>query len=311
MRKRTVVLLCFLLLGCNAAKEPLARAGKADAEGNLAEAAKAYGEVCEKAKDSPLCAIARAKADRLKVKEAYKALDEGQFGKAKEMFTAAAAAEDGATKRAATAGLEEPALKAGLVWDEAAAASDKASVRAKMEELAAGNSTVAPRAREWLAKNGPPGLLVEVKAACKPDGVSSCMELGKKMAELYLGSPEEAEAAKLVEGEYARLAPLLRQAENLLIQRSEVYNKKAKYELCLGDRREHEDGSSVVCQEELSLTEKDINFPVQVIAQALEKKLGEVHDPGYVKAFNDRYKRIEESGEYDGEAWPKPGEKAK
>lgn len=313
MSKPGVLCLGLLLLGCNAAKEPLARAGKAEADGNLAEAAKLYGEVCEKAKDSPLCPIARARADRLKVREAYKALDEGQFSKAKELFNAAAAAADGATKRAAAAGLGDAELKAGLAWDEAAAASDKAAARAKMEELAAGSSAMAPKARQWLAKNGSPDLLAEVKAACKPDGVGSCVELGKKIADLYPGSPEAEEAARLSQSEYARLQPLLRQAENLLIQRLEVYNKKAKYALCLEERSggEADSDAPASCQGDLSLSEKDINFPVHIIDEALEKKLGEVHDPGYVKAFNERYKRIGDSGEHDGEPWPKPGEKAK
>jgi len=309
MRKASMVLLSVFLFGCDAAKEPLARAGRAEDEGNLAEAAKLYGEVCATAKDSPLCAIAKKKGARLEVKEGYKALDEGQFGKAKERYSVAAAGEDPVAKRAAAAALEDAELTAGLAWEQAAAATDKALSRAAVEELAAGHSMVAPRAREWLAKNGPAVLLAEVKAACKPDGVGSCVELGKAMVNQYPSSPEAGEAGAIVASEYARLQPALRQAENLLIQRLEVYNKEAKVALCVEARGGQDPDAE--CYATIGVTPGEIERPKRAIDPALDKKLTEIHDPGYVKAFRERYAKVTESGEYDGEPWPKPGEKAK
>jgi hypothetical protein len=293
----------LVLAGCEAGKEPLARAGQLEAEGSFAEASKLYAETCEKAKDSPLCLIAKKRGERLRVKEGYKALDEGQFGKAKELFTAAAASEDPAVKRAATVALEAPELTAFLVWDEASAASDKAAARAKVEALAEGHTAVAPRAREWLAKNGPSVLLAEVKNACKPDGAGSCMELGAAMARRVPSSPEAAEAAKLVEDEYKRLQPTLRLAENLLIQRLEVYNKEAKVALCVEEKGGQDPEGE--CYSTVGVTRREIDSPKGAIDPAFDKRLAEIRDPGYVKAFRDRMRKIVESGEYDGEPWPK------
>lgn len=298
-----LIALGALVLGCEAGKEPLSRAGQLEAEGNFGEASKLYTETCEKAKDSPLCLIAKKRAERLRVKEGYKALDEGQFGKAKELFTAAAASEDPAVKRTATAALEEPALKAGIAWDEASAASDKAAARAKVEELAEGHTAVAPRAREWLTKNGPAVLLAEVKNACKPDGAGSCMELGAALAKRYPSSPEATEAGKLVEDEYKRLQPTLRLTENLLIQRLEVYTKESKVALCVEERGGQDPEGE--CYEKVGVTQREIDLPKGALDPAFDKKLVEVHDPGYVKAFRERMRKISEGGEYDGEPWPK------
>lgn len=312
IRKTAPLLAALWLFGCDAGNEPFKRAAEAEAAGKLGEAKGLYAEVCAKAADSPLCPVAKRRAAQLGVKEAYKHLAEGQYKTAKELLDAAAGAEDAGVKRAATAALTDPELTAGLAWEEASTATDKAKARAKMDELAAGHSAVAPRAREWLGKNAPSILLAEMKSACRPDGQGSCVELGEKMATMYATSPEAAEAARLVDEEYKRTQPLLKQAERLLIQRLEVYNKKARYDLCVRDFMPAPGGTAeYACAGSLEMEPSENMFSTRVIEQYWDKKLEEIHDPGHIKRLKERYSRIEDKGEYDPEPWPKPGEKPK
>jgi hypothetical protein len=319
MKRTTALSLAFLLTGgflvssCSAAQEPFARAAQAESGSNFAEARTLYGEVCAKAADSPLCPIAKKRAARLVIKEAEKAVDDGQLAKAKELITSASASGEAGVKQAAEALQRSAEVTAGLAFEEASAGADKAVARVKMEELAEQHTAVAPKAREWLAKNSPALLLVELKAACQPDGKGSCLELGKRMASGYGQSPEAAEAAKLVEAEYTRAQPLLKQAENLLIQRLEIYNKEKKFNLCLQEV-EPAPGSVVVhlCASEVGVEPRETGmFSTSFLDKAWDKKLEEIHDPGHIKRFKERYQVIADRGEYDPEPWPKPGEASK
>jgi hypothetical protein len=309
MKRHFIVLLLasLPLAGCDAAKDPYARAAAAEAEGKLAEARTLYGEACAKAASSPLCTLAKSRADALLVREAYQALDAGEFGKAKELFTAAGAAEAPAVKAAAAVGLEDEELKAALAWEEAQKA-DKAAARNTIEGLAAGHTKTAPKAREWLAKNGPAMLLEEIKAACKQGGTGSCVELGEKMAELFPQSPEAAEAQKLVDEDYERIRKRLGEAEGLLVQRVEVALKQAKYDACVKEGSSPQPEES--CLSTLDLPTND-PFATRVIDKAFDAKLAQLEDSGYVARFRERYKRVEETAEHDFTTWSKRGDKKK
>jgi len=234
-------------------------------------------------------------------------------GVGKELITMASASGEAGVKRAAEALLRSAEVTAGLAVEEASRGADKAKARAKMEEIAEQHVAAATSARAWLEKNGPALLLDEVKAACLPDGKGSCLELQKRMASAYGKSPEAAEAAKLFDAEYKRAAPLLKQAENLLIQRLEIYNKEKKYNLCLQEV-EPAPGSVVVhlCAAEVGVEPRESDmFSTSFLDKAWEKKLAEVHDPRHVRRLQERYKAIAERGEYDPEPWPKPAEGSK
>ncbi|UQA62465.1 hypothetical protein [Polyangium aurulentum] len=309
MKRHFIVLLlaALPLAGCDAAKDPYARAAAAEAEGKLGEARTLYGEACAKAASSPLCTLAKSRAEALSVREAYQALDAGEFGKAKELFTNAAAAESPAVKAAAAVGLEDEELKAALALEDAQKA-DKAAARGAMEGLAAGHTKAAPKAREWLAKNGPSMLLEEIKAACKQGGTGSCVELGEKMADLYPQSPEAAEAQRLVDEDYERIRKRLGEAEGLLVQRYEVALKKAKYDACVAEASSPQPEES--CLSALELPPSD-PFATRVIDKAFDTKLGEIGDAGYVARFRERYKRVEDKTEHDFTTWTKRGDKKK
>jgi hypothetical protein len=303
-----VVLLASLpLAGCDAAKDPYARAAAAEAEGKLAEARTLYGEACTKNASSPLCTLAKSRSEALSVREAYATLDAGEFGKAKELFTAAGAAQAPGLKAAAALGLEDEELKAALAWEEAQKA-DKAAARGTIEGLAAGHTKAAPKAREWLAKNGPAMLLEEIKAACKQGGTGSCVELGEKMAELFPQSPEAAEAQKLVDEDYERIRKRLGEAEGLLVQRLEVALKKARYDACVNEGASPEPAENCLSTLDLTMNEP---FATRVIDKAWDAKLAEIGDSGYVARFRERYKRVEEKTEHDFTTWSKRGDKKK
>jgi hypothetical protein len=290
------------LAGCDAGGEPLAQAAAEESEGKLAEAAGHYNEVCSKA--SKLCPTASKLADRLKVKQAWKLLEEGQYAKAAEALKAAAQSSDATAKKAAEEALKYSELEHGLAWEEANAMADKKQARPKMEELARVGALVSPKAREWIAKNRPALLLEQVKAACKPGGEGSCAQAGEALQSLHPGSPESAEAKGLVDAEYARIYPRLKEAENLLIQRVGLYDRDQHVKDCVNTTWAPD--MDMVAQHCLESVTPATMPTVEFLTKAWEKKLGEVGDPYYVKRFQERWKQAESAGEHDPEPWPKP-----
>jgi len=293
------------LAGCDAGKEPLVQAAAEESEGKLAEAAAHYNEVCSKG--SSLCPTAAKQVERLKVKQAWKLIDEGQYAKASEALKASAQSADAAAKRAAEEALKYFELTQALAWEEASAMPDKNQARVKMEEIAASGAQVSPKAREWLAKNRPALLLDQVKAACKPGGQGSCAEAGEALSSLHPGSPESAEAKGLVDAEYARIYPRLKEAENLMIQRVGIYDRDQLVEKCM-ETTEGFDPES----HEAECIQANTPTPmptVEFLTKAWEKKLAEVGDPYYVRRFEERWKRAGDAGEHDPEPWPKPAGK--
>jgi hypothetical protein len=304
-RAPVTVLLALTLFGCDAAKEPFSRAAQAEAAGKLDEARAAYAEVCSKKADSPRCAIAKKRTEELAIKSAYQAIDVGAYATAKDALAPIKATPaDPAIGRAAGAALEDAELVAGAAEVEALAGS-KAEIMGKMVKIADGHTAAAPRARAWIEKNGPAMLLEEAKAACKPGGTGSCVETYRALVARYPGSPEATEAAKLEGDEYERIRKVCREAENLVIQRLEIYNKKEKHAACVEEQGAMADGT---CKEELAIpTETDDPFSTSFLDRAFEKKLGEIEDPGYVKLFREKYARVADKGEHDADTWNKRG----
>jgi hypothetical protein len=298
------------LVGCDSAKEPMLKAREAEAAGKVSEAKTLYTEVCKASEKSPFCPVAKERIDALTAREAMTLAAEGNYAKAKEQ---SATISSGPAKRAYDALMKTRTVTAWATFEEANASADKAAARAKMEGLAAASSPVAEKAKEWLAKNGPALLLAEIKAACKADGVGSCIDLGKKMAKAYSSAPEAAEAQTLVDAEYKRLYPVLRQAEALLVQRLEVYNWLAKRGFCLVDAdptlQAHQ--AMAECNESIGIpADRGDPSNTEFLVRAWTKKLEEVHDPGWVKAFEERWAKVASDGIYDPANLPKPGEKA-
>jgi hypothetical protein len=298
----------LLVSGCDGAKEPMARARAAEAEGKLAEAKTLYGDACKANEKSPFCAVAKQRVDALTAREALAALAEGYHAKAKE---AGAAITGGPAKRVFDALGKTKAMMAHAAFEEANAGADKSATRVKMEELAAASSPVADKAKEWLAKNGPGLLIAEVKEACKADGKGSCSELGQKLLKAYPSSPEATEAQGLVDAEYKRLFPVLKQAEGLLVQRLEVFNWQSKKDLCLKfTDPNNAESEGQACNEAIGIpSDRGDPFNTDFLEKAWKKKLDEVHDPGMIKVLQDRWDKIASAGTYDPANLPKPGEK--
>jgi hypothetical protein len=153
-------------------------------------------------------------------------------------------------------------------------------------------------------------LLAEVKAACKADGTGSCADLGKQMAKAYASAPEAAEAQPLVEAEYKRLYPTLKQAEGLLVQRLEVYNWKAKHDLCVTLVDSSSESDVQACKEVIGIpSDRGDPFNTDFLEKAWKKKLDEVHDPGLIKSLEERWGKVATAGTYDPANLPKPGDK--
>jgi hypothetical protein len=302
-----------LLAGCDAGKEPLARAAAAEAAGSFAEAATLYHVACEK---SPaLCPVATRRAEALHLAEADKALDDGAYHQAKAAIDLALASGDPGVKRTAEAMSKLADLEKGLAWEDAAALDDKAAALAAIAPLAEAGVAVSPKAREWLAKNRPRLLLDQVKAACAPGGAGSCADLGAALARLHPGSSEATEAAALVDADLQRVVPLLQQAENLVGQRAMLWERDHKVETCVEAACSTAgDGPSSACTAEARPTcEQSASAErmpsVDFLAKAWRKKLDEIHDPHFVTRLEEGWARAERDGIHDAEPWPRPAGK--
>lgn len=302
-----ILAFSLALVGCDAAKEPMAKAREAETAGKLAEAKTLYGDVCKANEKSPFCAVAKQHIESLALREAVTAIAEGNVAKAKE---SAASITGGPAKRAYDALGKTKTMSAWTAFEEANTLADKSAARVKMEELAGASSPVADKAKEWLSKNAPALLLAEVTAACKPDGAGSCLELGAKIVKAYPSSAEGREAQALVDTEYKRLYPALKQAEGLLVQRLEVYNWQAKRDLCLKLVPPESETDIVACNESVGIpADRGDPFNTGFLENAWKKKLEEVHDPGRIKELEARWDKIASSGIYDPANLPKPGDK--
>ncbi|HRI71654.1 MAG TPA: hypothetical protein PK156_45795 [Polyangium sp.] len=307
MKWGALVGFAFVVMGCDAAKEPMAKAREAEAAGKLADAKTLYADVCKANEKSPFCSVAKQHAAALAVRESMATIAEGNYAKAKEQ---GAAATDGPAKRAYEALAKTKAMTVWATFEEANAGADKAAARAKMVELAQASSPVADKAKEWLAKNGPALLLAEIKSACKADGTGSCSDLGKQMAKTYPSAPEATEAQTLVDAEYKRLFPVLKQAEGLIVQRLEVYNWQAKRDLCMKFVDSNAESEVQACGEAIGIpTDRGDPFNTDFLEKAWKKKLDEVHDPGLIKSLEDRWSKVASTGIYDPANLPKPGDK--
>jgi hypothetical protein len=311
-----VVACIGVLAGCDGAKEPMAKAREAEAAGKWADAKTLYADVCKAKEDSPFCPVAKQHIDAITANEVMTLVAEGNYAKVKEQ---SAAITGGPAKRAIDALMKTKAMSVWAAFEEANTMADNATARAKMDELAAASSPVADKAKEWLAKNGPTLLLGEIKAACKPGGSGSCSDLGKKISKMYPSAGETADAQILVDAEYKRLYPALKQAEGLLVQRLEVYNWQAKRDLCLkltdGATGDDADPNAAInasdtCNEAVGIpSDRGDPFNTDFLEKAWKKKLEEVHDPGFIKSLEDRWSTVASAGTYDPASLPKPGDK--
>jgi hypothetical protein len=297
----------LVIAGCDAAKEPMAKAREAEAAGKWAEAKTLYAEVCKAKEESPFCPVAKHRIEVLAANEVITLVADGNYGKVKEQTAALAS---GPAKRALDALAKTKAMTAWTAFEEANGSAGDAAVRAKMRELAASSSPIADKAKEWLAKNAPTLLLTEMKTACKADGAISCADLSKTMFTSYPSAPEATEAQTLVDAEYKRLYPLLKQAEGLLVQRLEVFNWQAKRDLCVKFVDSNSESEVQACNEAIGIpADRGDPFNTDFLEKAWKKKLDEIHDTGLMKSLEDRWSTVASSGVYDPASLPKPGEK--
>jgi tetratricopeptide (TPR) repeat protein len=291
--------LLVLLTGCDPGADLLGRGADAEAAGNFADARARYQEACDKAPKH--CPLATRLRERLSLKEGWKALGSGDYAAAKAAFDVAKSASDLAVKAGAEAAMEAPDLVAGLQWTEALALPDKDQALPKIEAVADLGAPVSAAAHEWLTKNRPAVLLARLKAACHAGARVSCAEAGKALASLHPMSPENAEGQRLVQADYERAYPFLKQAENLLIQRVELYDKDALVTRCIDSSGPE---SAATCETSV-VGGRHLPTP-SFLDGAWKKKLEEVGDPFLIKGLEARYARAASAGEYDPEPWPKP-----
>jgi hypothetical protein len=299
-----------LVTGCDAGKEPLARGAAAESAGNHDEARTAYRTVCEKG--SPLCPVATRRLERLPLTEAEHALAAGDWKKAHAALDQSSKSSDAGVKKAAEAMAKIGDLEQGLAWEEvsASAAAKPDEALPRIETIAASGTAVAPKAQAWLVQNRPRLLLARVKAACVPGAALSCRDTGRALAQLYPGTPEATEAAALVEADYARVYPVLQQAEGLVGQRVMITDREAKVEACTKEKIASETIHNATDHDDCEREVPSEGIPTDdFLFKAWQKKTAEVHDAGYVKELEAHWSLAAKEGLRDPEAWPKPAAK--
>ncbi len=95
--------------------------------------------------------------------------------------------------------------------------------------------------------------------------------------------------------------PLLGQAEGLIVQRVELFDKDRLVEMCT-DRNGGAEAGACLAQVVAGRRYPTPSF----LDGAWKKKLEEIGDPFFVKALELRYARAASAGEHDPEPWPKP-----
>jgi hypothetical protein len=300
-------LLALPLAGCDAGRRPFAEAGRAEAEGRFDDAIARYAAVCSKAPASPLCARAEARADRLVVRQAITAIADKRFGQAKPWLDTAAGSKDPVAREAAAQVAASPDFVQGLAWMEAAAIEDHRQALPKMEALASADVTSSADARAWVEKNRPAIMLEDVQAACvpAPPEHASCVATGRKLAALYPRSPEAAAARKLVEAEYRRMVPVLREAETVLMRAVPIGRGSAKVERCMQQMPEnaapHASSMREICEGE--------GFDPQLTSDVQTSWLevtAQIRDPEIFRVLTDRWDRVMSEGIYEPRFWPPP-----
>jgi hypothetical protein len=309
-----------LLLACDGGKELLGKGAEAEAQGSFPEAAAQYRAVCEQR--SALCPIATRQAERLKLKEAGRALDQGRYKQAKEALDTALASSDAGVKRGAEALGKSPELEQGLLWEEASTSPNQDEALARIEAVSKVGVVVSKQAKEWLGQHRPRILLGRVKAACKPEGSGSCVEAGQAIARLHPASPEDKEAQQLVAADYARVYPRLVKAESLLAQWAQVCDRvetcfarkeeertygPTLYQDCIDEvhgagRKKESEGDAANKEEGAAEATPTVDF----LKKEWGARLEEIHDPFFVKALEARKALTEKDCVHDPEPRPTP-----
>jgi len=325
MRRVTQVisgaLAMALLLACDGGKELLGKGAAAEAQGSFPEAAAQYRAVCEQR--SAFCPGATKQAERLKLKEASAALEQGRYKQAKAALDAALASSDAGVKRGAEALRTSPELEKGLIWEEALAAPNQDEALARIEAVAEAGVAVSIPAKAWLGQHRPQILLGRVKAACKPGGAGSCVEAGRAIARLHPASPEDVEAQQLVAADYARAYPQIVKADSLLAQWALVCDR---VETCFARKEEERTHGPHLyddCKDEVYAAGKkkegegdaanknegddaEVTPTVDFIKKEWAARLAEIHDAFFVKRLEARWALAEKDCVHDPESPAKP-----
>jgi hypothetical protein len=239
--------------GCDPTKGAYEDAAQLEAAGSFHEAAIAYRRVCAAAPPSRLCTLAGSRAVRLDVRAGWQAAQQGRYDAAKLLLDAAVASNDAQARQAANAILHDADVVQGLAWEAASRITDKTAARAAIEAIADTDTVVAAKARDWLDENGLELLLGDVAAACAKNGKGSCVELGRKLA-TEASTPAVDASKRLVAAEWARVRPLLIDAEKMLETRAALHAREQKVLGCIARTSLAEDYAREDCERHVPTT---------------------------------------------------------
>lgn len=313
---------CALLAGCSLAfggcSSPpavVAEAEALEAQGKLEESGAKLDLACALAPTSPDCAASDAKATAVRMKAAEKAIQEGKFIEAERLLRLSQLTADEAASQAAVERLARPDLTLGLRYERALEETDKVRAVKTMEAIAASDAPAAAKAKEWLDRERPAGLVEEVKAACGPERRGSCSKTWAALQALPAKPPGFDEAAALAQEEERRIYPMRVEAERFLPVFTSRWKKKEAFERCLEEKKaevpeEHQRTQD--CRGEVWEKETYERYDGEKLEESLfRRRLKAIGDPEIVRPLEERKKQAIESGTYTPLTIPKPAGGAK
>ncbi len=188
--------LAFGLLGCDPGQKQLDLGRSLEQQGKLQDAEQAYTTVCSQAPTSKSCEKSKASIDDVRLQLATLRGNEGSYSIEKALLEKVIAAKGAAATKASSL-LTGPELIAGLTWERAKGEAPAAALQS-MEDLSAGGTPVAARAKQWLGLHEAEALVGLAKEACGSERIDRCRELRSRLAAKHPGTKEDAEAQELL-----------------------------------------------------------------------------------------------------------------
>jgi hypothetical protein len=310
------ILGCSLVFaGCSSPPSVVAEAEALEAQGKLEESGAKLDLACALAPGTPDCAASDAKATAVRMKAAEKAINDGKFIEAERLLRLAQLTADEAASQGAADRLAKPDLIEGLRYERALRETDKVRATKVMEAVAASGAPPAAKAKEWLDRERPAGLVEEVKAACGPERRGSCSKTWSLLQALPAKPPGFDEAAALAQEEERRIYPMRGEAERFLPVFAARWKKKEAFERCLAEKavevpEEHQRTQD--CRGDIWEKETYERYDGEKLEETLfRRRLKAIGDPEIVGPLEERKKQAIESGVYAPLSIPKPAGGAK
>jgi hypothetical protein len=303
--------LALAMASCGGGRDVFPEAESLEKAGKYEEAAAKLDLVCPLAPAGPQCAEAGARAFEARMKAAEAEVGQGHFLAADRLVRQAMATGDEAARKRARERLAQEDLTSGIACERALAMTDRKKAAVALAPIAASKGPAAAKARAWLDTEGQAILVQAVLAACGPDHEGSCSESVAALKASGNKGPDVDAAARAVDAEQRRVAPLLKQAESFLHVFAAQAQKQLAFQKCQAEHTADGTDPAAVrgkCEEEAFGTDPDDKrYQAQKNNESLFRRLlKNIADPALAKSLAARKGAAQSFGEVYPASKPAP-----